>query len=132
MFPLLSCEDDNNTGEDPIHHVDDDQDDENDPIDDEDDTDLDRPYITYYYDETQCNDPWITACNTITCKIEALSLYLDEQQIAWEPESIKVTEETDLSVACRACYCGTGYRYYVTTKTEEHARMRALLFIPVD
>ena len=74
------------------------------------DNDKQGDIVTYYYDETQCANPWGTG-QTMDEKITELKIFLKDKDIEWK--SIELKEETDLLVDCEACNCGTGYRFYL-------------------
>ncbi len=75
--------------------------------------DNNRSTVSYYYNGTQCADPWGT-WYTIEENKAQLKSFLTKQKIEWK--SIRIKVDTSLEEVCEGCGCTNGLTYYVTVK----------------
>ncbi|WP_339703328.1 hypothetical protein [Algoriphagus aquimarinus] len=83
--------------------------------------------LEFYWDQTSCSDPWNTSSNNSNKETQrAIEEYLSDQGV----EGAKV-----LSIIgdgngqdCKACFCTTGNRIYVTIPLDQKGKMIDLGF----
>jgi hypothetical protein len=68
-------------------------------------------YVTLYYKQTYCSDPWPTA-NTDSVTLLNIAHYLDSADMYVASLNIKLESAPE---ACTACSCKTGKTIYATT-----------------
>ena len=66
--------------------------------------------LSYFYNETQCNDPWESG-ETLQEKKSQVEKYLTDRSI--EFVSLKATENKNNSEVCLACTCKTGVQFVI-------------------
>jgi hypothetical protein len=69
-------------------------------------------YISFYYEQTMCSDPWETS-NDDSITLENAAGYLNARDLYVGGLSIEQSDNP--GVACAACGCKTGKTIYVTT-----------------
>lgn len=79
----------------------------------------------YYWDQTQCADPWYSDVLTKQ-DIEYLKDFLDG--LSTNYYELEKIEESDLPLNCRACTCGTGFRFVFLAKIEDNLTLDSIGF----
>ena len=81
-----------------------------------------QQYATFYYNQTQCADPWRTG-TTDSQTLANVSAYLAAQGLHVGNIEIK---QNNIEAVCLACQCKTGKIIYVTTLVNDATKAKYL------
>lgn len=83
--------------------------------------------IRFYWNQTQCADPWNTGQNSTNEETEiAVKVYLENQNV--NVQNLGFDTNSPLATDCESCGCGTGQRIIVDVEDSDIPKMEELEF----